>query len=444
MLSWLAHLLCAGRKIGPVYRGSSAFRCVLNPDPCILKSMSLFSRNRDDRRRRVLAEAGDLAPVTATKDDLGSQVSSRTENAPRYSAGGRRENHLRATDFLPRSITAIMLWFSLALVAVAGLLAGFVSYAQANASDSLGVAPLFEQGGALASWFSSFVFILAAIGSVLIYTVRRHKLDDYRGSYRLWLWCAAAWLVMSIDATANLHAPFSRALAHITGWSMLVDGALWWIAVWGAILAVLSLRLVLELAECRPAQVAIVGTNLLWAAALAIDYGWFPAIPSQHAATAAIGCRLFAEITLLFGIGIYARHMLLDADGLLTHRPPKPRREKPAKKPKAEKQSATQSASAVDAVKKANRVDPPHKPAAPVSQQSSSTWSANRGAANRSASSDDDDEADNRYDNRRGNYASYGDDEDDDSYSDNRKLSKAERKRLRKQARRQQRDDERM
>jgi len=404
--------------------------------------MSLFSRTRDDRRRRVLAEAGDPSITAGAKDDLGAGPSARTEKSPRYSAAGRRENHLRATDFLPRSMTAIVLLFSLALAAAVGLLAGVISYAEASGSDSLGVASLFQQGGALASWFSSFVFILAAIGSVLIYTVRRHKLDDYRGSYRLWLWCAAAWLVMSIDATANLHIPFSRALAHISGWSMLVDGALWWIAVWGAILAVLSLRLVLELGECRPAQVAAVGTNLLWAAALAIGYGWFPAIPSAHTTTAAIGCRLLGQITLLLGIGIYARHVLLDAEGLLTHRPSKPRREKPAKKPKAEKHSATQSASA-ESAKKTSRVDAPHKPAVPVSQQAGPVWSANRAAANRSTASDEEDEPDNRHDNRRNSYASYGDDEDDDSYGDDRKLSKAERKRLRKQMRRQQRDDER-
>src|SRR5262245_23978090 len=116
--------------------------------------MSLFSRNRDDRRRRVLAEelAGDPSLAVA-KDDLGSGPTGRTEKPPRYSTAGRRENHVRATDFLPRSITAIALSFSLALAAVAGLLAGFVSYASASGSDSLGVAPLFDQGS-LASWFS--------------------------------------------------------------------------------------------------------------------------------------------------------------------------------------------------------------------------------------------------------------------------------------------------
>jgi hypothetical protein len=413
------------------------------PNPELSLAMSLFSRNRDDRRRRVLAEAGDLASVTATKDDLGSQPSGRSEKSPRYSAPGRRENHVRATDFLPRSITAIALWFSLALAAVAGLLAGSICYVNTSGSDSLGVAPLFDQGGSLANWFSSFVFILAAVGSVLIYTVRRHKLDDYRGSYRLWLWCAAAWLVMSIDATANLHAPFSRALAHISGWSLLADGALWWIAVWGGILAILSLRLVLELRESRPAQGSVVGTNLLWVAALAIDYGWFPAIAPRHAATAAIGCRLLGQIALLLGVGVYARHVLLDAEGLLTHRPSKPRREKPVKKPKAEKQSPTQSAPAAESARKTGRVDPPHKPAVPVSQQAGPVRSRDRVGASRSAS-DEEDETDSRHENRRSSYADYGDDEDDDSYGDNHKLSKAERKRLRKQMRRQERDEERI
>lgn len=118
----------------------------------------------------------------------------------------------------------------------------------------------------MASWFSSLLFGLAAAGSVLVYSIRRHRLDDYRGSYRLWLWCAAAWLVMSIDATANLHAPFSAAMAQATGWSML-GGAAWWIGVWGSMLAILALRLLLEVRECRTATLGFTLVFSLWSAA---------------------------------------------------------------------------------------------------------------------------------------------------------------------------------
>ena len=47
-----------------------------------------------------------------------------------------------------------------------------------------------------------------------------------------------------------------------------------------------------------------------------------------------------AQVTLLLAIGLYARHVLLDAEGLLKFRAPKPKREKPAKKAKSEKSAA--------------------------------------------------------------------------------------------------------
>jgi len=203
--------------------------------------------------------------------------------------------------------------------------------------------------------------------------------------------------------------------------------------------------LAFELGDCRPAQVAVIVTAMLWVVGLAIDYGWFPAVPAQQSTIAAIGCRFLGQITLLLGIGIYARHVLLDAEGLLKQPPAKPRREKP-KKVKVEKQSAAASTATNASAKESRRIDPPHKPAVPSSQQATSAWSANHPAQNRSATRDDDEDDDsNRYEKRQRNYASYGDDEhDDDSDGDNRKLSKAERKRLRKQLRRQQRDEDRI
>ncbi len=142
---------------------------------------------------------------------------------------------------------------------VAGLLAGFTWVTDAGVAKVSGAIELLDASrtGSLLCWFSSLVFLLAAVGSVLIYSVRRHKVDDYRGRYRLWLWCALAWLVMSIDATANLHMPFSQAMAIATGWSLAGDAAVWWIGIWGAILAVLALRLVFETRECRLAMFSV-------------------------------------------------------------------------------------------------------------------------------------------------------------------------------------------
>ena len=60
-------------------------------------------------------------------------------------------------------------------------------------------------------WLSSLLArTWQVLGSLLIYSIRRHKLDDYRGHYRWWLVAGIAWLVMSVDAITGLHDLFAR------------------------------------------------------------------------------------------------------------------------------------------------------------------------------------------------------------------------------------------
>jgi hypothetical protein len=412
------------------------------------------------------------------EDSAGESVASSAAVAPkpavkgdRYTPAAKRENHRHTTDFIPRHWAKLGVGYIASLAAVAGLLFGFVKWCceqNSEQSNSLGLAPLFDaaNGGSLAGWLSSLLFGFSAAGSVLVYSIRRHKLDDYRGRYRLWLWSAAAWLVMSIDATANLHTPFSSAMVRMTGWSMLPGGAMWWIGIWGGIVAILALRLLLEVRQCRTATLGFTLVFSLWAAALATDYGWLhlSQSPEMNAAVVAIAGRLIGQVTLFFTIAFYARHVLLDSEGLITLRPVRPKREKPAKKTKA----VTEDKPAGTAERlKSSRLDAAHKsvpsPAAAAlggAGQRSGTSSTGSQTANTAAgyassknysAADDADDRDNnnRYSKNRGSQNRFDDEDeedgdgDGDSYdSGSRKLSKAERKRLRKQMRRQQRDDE--
>ncbi len=385
--------------------------------------MSLFGSNRDDRRRRALAEesAGDSLAVSASAPKSGT----RGDKSERYTAAARRENHRRATDILPRGRISIFAWYLVGLTIVAGLLVGYSNVGN-ETIGALGLRALLDasQGGSLASWFSSLAFGLAAVASVLIYSVRRYKTDDYRGSYRLWLWCAIAFMAMSIDATANLHAPFSRAMARVSGWSMLPEGSVWWITVWGAVMSILALRLIMEVRECRMALVGIVSVIALWTAALAIEYGWLPI--HENGELIAAGCRLLGQLSLLSAIGVYARHVLLDAEGLLKVRAPKIKKEKP-------KKAASSSSSSTS-----TRSDLSHKPASGLQSyvQAAVNRNSGSGSSSRSYSSNRTEEDDEE------RYSGYEDEDDNNSGYGNRKLSKAERKRMRKQMRRQQRDDD--
>ena len=58
----------------------------------------------------------------------------------------------------------------------------------------------------------------SSLTALLVYVIRRHKMDDYRGRYRLWLWCAAALLIALAGCTsAHSHSaavPVAPAIDH--------------------------------------------------------------------------------------------------------------------------------------------------------------------------------------------------------------------------------------
>lgn len=216
-------------------------------------------------------------------------------------------------------------------------------------------------------------------------------------------------------------------------------------------MSILALRLTLETRECRPAMFNLVFTFALWGAALAIDYAWIPS--GEHRSLVAASCRLAGQAMLIFSIGLYARHVLLDAEGLLPERQVKPQREKRVKKTKVSNQICDDSENG-----KSLKVDSAHKnsdkrtdlqPHTPVSQPSNrgplasrvasaaSTNAASASSASSRSSRYDDDEIED--DNAR--RPLIGDDDDDDDSNGGRKMSRAERKKLRKMQR-QQRDDD--
>ncbi|HEY2761486.1 MAG TPA: hypothetical protein VGI75_12105, partial [Pirellulales bacterium] len=185
--------------------------------------------------------------------------------------------------------------------------------------------------------------------------------------------------------------------------------------------------------------------DAMWIGGLALEYGWMPQslMSATNASLVAVGCRLVGQVTLLMAIGLYARFVLLDAEGLLKARAAKAKRAKAPKKPKPEKATDLDNVTKVETSTGNTRIDAGHKSASVAGNYGSSS-SAGSNSSNRYAGYDEDDE-DAGYSGRRTKSKSYDDEEsDEDDYGDgNRKLSKAERKRIRKQMRRQQSDDER-
>jgi hypothetical protein len=372
--------------------------------------MQLFhGHQRDDRRRRVLTDDRTAEGAATTM----AASPPRTRKAEPYTPGARLENQRRVSDLVPKHYITIGLLFLVGLAAIAGLAAAHLYLPEIAAWAKDGSAAL-ELGsrGSLASWLASLLLGLAGMTSLLIYSIRRHKLDDYRGHYRWWWVAGLAWLVMSVDATAGIHDLFNVAMTRLTGHAAPLDGQLWWLGCWGLLVAATVVRLLLDMRQCRTALLVTVLAIALWCVAVALQLNLLQVtgIPLRLVAET---LKLVGHLVLLLGITLYARHVVLHAQGLLPSRSQKARKEKPKKEVKTTAAALPSQVAKVDSPRSSSASDgKPH--AAGIS--SAPTPHVSFAASTADADLGDD-------------LSDY----DDDSDTRNRKLTKAERKRLRKQ-----------
>ncbi len=157
---------------------------------------------RQQRRRRVWPE--EVTRVGPDSDD--PAAASGTGGRPRetYTAQARRDEQPRLTDLVPTRRRVLALWYA-AGAALVGLIEFLYTrldwFSQQLAPAVPRVLDLAERGS-LAAWCSSAWLSITALVSILLYSLRRHRIDDYRARYRVWIWAALAWLALAINQTA--------------------------------------------------------------------------------------------------------------------------------------------------------------------------------------------------------------------------------------------------
>jgi len=231
----------------------------------------------------------------------------------------------RVTDFVPLR----PLWLG---VIVAGGLATVAALAALNSlaadwADTLGVSSVrslaFAASGNLAGWFASVLWLMVAVLCVLAYSLRRHKSDDYRGRYRVWLWAAGAALWLSADATAGLHQLVNAGTGDLLGSS----GPHWWLVSYAPLLGGLVAWLVLDVRHSRMSTALASTAAVGIAAAAAASFGWLDAaLGAESAATLVVSSSLAGQVLVAAAVLAYVRHVLLDVQGLLPA--PKPAKAK--------------------------------------------------------------------------------------------------------------------
>ena len=269
---------------------------------------SHISRNghRDDRRRRLLAE--DLSAGSGPASDL---YPPRVENdrppdhkSANYGDAEFLQAQLRLTDLVPRRLISHVLLLVVGLAAIGGLVALYVW-----APDLLpGGAPsgsvrltLADLGncGSLGNWFAALLLVTASLLAVIIYTVRRHKVDDYRGHYVIWLWAATGWFIMATDVAASLHQGLQQVMISLTGSRITGDGSIWWVVPASLLVGAIGSRLLIDMWSSRLSSAALI------LARAGIRHGYSGVIPRNclgiRGVAGPIGTRRGAWWTLAAG-----------------------------------------------------------------------------------------------------------------------------------------------
>ena len=232
------------------------------------------------------------------------------------------DEQTRLTDLVPQSLTKIFILFILGIGIVVGLemLYAWMPTLAPMTTDGRVAAFDLDGEGSLAVWFSSTTFLLAAFVAVVVYTVRRHKTDDYNGRYRVWLWAAMCWALLSIDETSSLHEGFKEMMTQVAGTRLLGDGSMWWIIAYFFLLGAVGTRLVVDMRACRLSTISMVMVAVCYSLAIVAQLGWVLPQAGARAVMIEEGAEMVGNLFLLLAMTLHARYVILDAEGLLPQR----------------------------------------------------------------------------------------------------------------------------
>jgi hypothetical protein len=225
-------------------------------------------------------------------------------------------------DLVPRRPIVLTFLLILAVGMIAGLEAGYHWVAERVAEHGGGMVATLDLAakGSLGCWFSSLLLVAASIAAILIYTVRRHRTDDYQGRYRVWPWAAACWFLVATDQATGLRDVVRDAMVSLTGTALVGDGALWWVILYALLLGALGSRLVVDMRESWFSMGVLLGAAVVHSVVTGLRLGWIPPLEGVRQVMLLAGTEMVGNLMLFSAMILHARHVISDAEGLLPDR----------------------------------------------------------------------------------------------------------------------------
>jgi hypothetical protein len=286
------------------------------------------SGQRDDRRRRVRLDerVGSVGTRKSTTLSVRSEETDSAEpplSGKTYHDDACSDRQWRITDLIP---TRFGTFFVLMLVGVAAIVGIEALYGQYDAwCQTLGpasVAAFDPTGpGSVAGWFSSFLLAVCSATALMIYAIRRHKEDDYRGRYRVWVWAAVVWLLGSMAAVAPLHPLVAAVIAQLSGSQLTGNPVVFSSSFYAMILVTVAVPVAVDMCQSRLALTVMCLAGAAYVTGVAIDLGFVAALAGPLEVMCLSTARLTSHLLLLLSLQLFARHVYLDALGMIAAKP---------------------------------------------------------------------------------------------------------------------------
>lgn len=366
--------------------------------------MDMTATARDGRRRRVLHD-GALAGADAYDNP---QADGPAVPLHRYARRDQSLSLALARRVLPTGPLAVTGCAAGLAVLATALVA--CDLRRAAIEGALG-APIpalnLNAQGSLARWASSACALGVAGLAALTFGLLRNRTDDLRGAYRWWGASAVLAVAASAALSTGLFGVAVATLGAVTGFQPLGGWA------WGGLLALMAAavvaRPVADLAGCRSALALAGAAAAAGGCVVGASAGALPASLAGLTPVVAETGLLLATGLLVTALLAFAGHVVRQADsGAAT----------PAKRPQAERKAPVATAVAAEPASKRPVAKTPEPDQTRAERPAETKRVPEPVAATKWVDGTD---------------ASEEEDFDDEEGGDRRRLTKAERKRLRKQ-----------
>ena len=265
------------------------------------------------RRRRVLnsepSNDSDVERPSESGDESTSAVA-------RYADGAVTQRQPRVTDFVPRRKRTLLMLAAIAASMIAGLIdLHDVFFTQPfRGSREAFVAFDLNRPANLVDWLASASMWLCAAACLLVFAIRRHRSDDYRGSYLSWIWVAGLFAACSVWLATPIRDAAAEAVC-LLGQTTRANAEVYCVIGVLTIAVLAALRMAIEMRESRLALLCLTLAGFGWAVASGVRAGLLLPPGSDLAGIVRAVSLLGAQSTVLLGILSFARRACLEAEG---------------------------------------------------------------------------------------------------------------------------------